>query len=732
MSPIKTTCCYCGVGCGIEIGKRRDGSLTLRGDPDHPTNRGALCSKGRTLLHVVANQQDRLLWPQVRQDRAVPLRRTTWDEAISQVAGGLQQIIAEHGPDAVALYVSGQCLTEEYYVANKLAKGFIGTNNIDTNSRLCMSSAVVGYKQTLGADSVPTCYEDLDHADTFFITGANPAWAHPIVFQRIERRKQAAPDRVRLICVDPRRTATAVASDLHLAIKPGTDVALYHGIAAWLRDHGHIDAAYIEAHCDGWAELSAELDRWPLARAAEVCDVPAADIAQAANWLSGDRRFLSLWTMGLNQSAVGVDKNVALINLSLITGKIGKPGCGPFSLTGQPNAMGGREVGGLANLLPAHRNLADPTHRAEVAKFWGVGELKEKPGLTATELIDAAERGTLKALWVMCTNPIASLPHSDRVAAALKKLDLVIVQDCFPTDTTPFAHVVLPAATWLEKTGSMTNSERRITLVEKAIEPPGEALADTEIICRVAKAMGFGHAFTWKDEAAVYREHVRLTAGTDCDITGLSHEIIRAKRSAQWPFPAGATSELPRLYGDARFATANQRAKLKAPPFADRSEPLDSQFPLVLTTGRLRDQWHTQTKTGRVGRLNAHAPVPQLELHPIDAEWRGIAEGDVVEIAGRRGTSTAIARVTTDLRPGVVFLPMHWGPRTAGEAGRSNATTSTLVDPLSKEPDLKFAAVQVARVAPASSRIVVIGAGSAALALTEHCLLYTSDAADDM
>ncbi len=715
----KSTCCYCGVGCGIEIRKRRDGSLDLVGDPDHPTNRGALCSKGRTLLHVVNARAERLVWPQVRKDRISPLRRTSWDDTFKHLAAKFSELIAAHGPDSVAFYVSGQCLTEEYYVANKLVKGFLGTNNIDTNSRLCMSSAVAGYKATLGADSVPTSYEDIESCDTFLIAGANPAWAHPIVFQRIERRKQADPERVRLICIDPRRSATAAVSDLHLPIRPGTDVALFHTMAAWLWRHGQIDQAFIDAHCDGWEALRCELEHWPVERGAQVCDVEARLIAEAAALLGGDRRFLSMWTMGLNQSAMGVDKNVALINLSLITGKIGKPGCGPFSLTGQPNAMGGREVGGLANLLPAHRNLANPEHRAEVAKFWGVPGLRAEPGLTATELVDATERGTLKAVWVICTNPIASLPHSDRVAEALKQLDLVVVQDCYPTDTTPYADVLLPAATWLEKTGTMTNSERRVTLLDKAVEPPGEAMADVEILRRFAVEMGFGRAFAWADEAAIYREHAALTAGTDCDVSGIDYQRLRRERSVQWPAPAGGGAGPARLYADRVFPTANRKAQLKAPAFTDRSEPLDTEFPLVLTTGRLRDQWHTQTKTGRVARLRSHAAVPQVEIHPDDAAGRGIADGDAVQITGRRGTSTALAVVTTAIRSGCIFLPMHWGPRTAGLAGRSNAATSTRIDPVSKEPDLKFAAVQVAPVIAAPRRIVVIGAGSAALGLVD-------------
>jgi len=715
----KSTCCYCGVGCGIEVTRDRRGGLTLRGDEDHPSNKGLLCSKGRALLHTVTNRQERLLWPTLRRTRKDPLRRTGWDDAITHVASEFKRIIATHGPDAVALYVSGQCLTEEYYVANKLVKGFLGTNNIDTNSRLCMSSAVAGYKATLGADAPPVSYEDLDLADTFLIAGANPAWAHPIIFRRIEARKVADPQRVKLICIDPRRTATAAVSDLHLPVKPGTDVALFHGLAAELWRTGQIDEAFITAHTAGWENLRTELERWTLDYTAEVCGINAVDIATAASWLGSDRRFLSLWTMGLNQSAVGVDKNTALINLSLLTGKIGKPGCGPFSLTGQPNAMGGREVGGLANLLPAHRNLADPKHREEVAAFWGVPALRDKPGLTAMEMLDALHDGRLKAIWVICTNPIASWPDALRAEAAFRKAEFVVVQDIFPTDTTPFADVVLPAATWLEKTGTMTNSERRITLLDKVVEPPGEALADLEILLRFARAMGWEKSFAFADEAAVYREHAALTKGSDCDVSGLDHGRLRTLRSAQWPVPNHQSIGTPRLYTNHRFATADGRAKLAAPQFVNRSEPLSPDFPLVLDTGRLRDQWHTMTKTGRVNKLNGADPLPFCELHPDDAAVRAIHDGDLLDIASRRGAVRVAARVTADIRPGVVFMPMHWGRRLGGGFGRANTCASAIVDPVSKEPDLKWAAVQITAHRPAPRRIVVVGGGAAALGFVD-------------
>ena len=718
--PVRSTCCYCGVGCGIVVSRRNDGKLVLEGDRDHPGSRGELCSKGRTLLHTVAAREQRLLWPELRLERQAPRRRVGWDEAIAHVARRFAAIIAAHGPDSVAFYISGQCLTEEYYLANKLVKGFLGTNNVDTNSRLCMSSAVAGYKATLGADSVPVCYDDLDHADTFLIAGANPAWAHPIVFKRIEARKAADPDRVRLICVDPRRTATATASDLHLPIRPGTDVALFHGIAAHLLAKGHTDEQFIAAHTTGFAALGMELSEWSPARAAAICGVPEADIVQAAEWLGGDRRFLSLWTMGLNQSAVGVDKNVALINLSLLTGKIGRPGCGPFSLTGQPNAMGGREVGGLANLLPAHRNLADPAHRAEVAAFWGVKTLRDQPGLTAVEQLQAAQDGRLKALWVICTNPAASLPDRHAVEAGFANLDLLVVQDIFPTETTALADVVLPAATWLEKTGTMTSSERRVTLLEAAVAPPGEALPDNEILLRFARAMGFGAAFAFADTEAIWREHAALTKGRDCDVSGIDYALLRVRHGVQWPCPAPDAPAVPRLYEDHRFAFADGKARFAAPAFLQRSEVADAAYPLVLDTGRIRDQWHYGSRSGRVVRLGEHTPSPRLTIHPDDATTRGIRDGDIVEVTGRRGRLRLRAEVTVDIRPGVVYAPMHWSRGNAGELGAVNTLTSPILDPISKEPDLKYAAVQVTALRPPARRILVIGGGAAALAFVEQ------------
>ncbi len=725
---IKTTCCYCGVGCGIVIRTDARSALSLEGDPDHPGSQGMLCSKGRTLLHTTG-PEGRLTVPLIRDRKGGSLRPATWDEAIAKVAGGFSAIRNAHGSDALALYVSGQCLTEEYYLANKLAKGCWGTNNIDTNSRLCMSSAVAGYKQSLGADSVPTTYEDFDHADTFLFAGSNAAWTHPIIFRRIEARKRADPDRIRLICIDPRRTDTAQASDLHLPLRPGTDVALFHALARELRVLGAWDAAFIDRCTVGRADLEAVIEPWTPEAAGEHCGVDPAAIRQAAAWLGDGRRFLTLWTMGLNQSAVGVEKNVALINLSLVTGAIGRPGCGPFSLTGQPNAMGGREVGGLANLLPAHRDLAKAEDRHAVEDFWGVprGTIAPRPGLTALEQRDALLDGRLKGLWVMCTNPIASWPDEAKARAALAKAELLVVSDMVMTATAELADVVLPAAAWLEKTGTMTSSERRITRLDPALPAPGEAKPDCWIIQQVGRAMGYGQHFSQVDEAAIYAEHAALTIGRDCDVSGVTYDRLAAG-SLQWPVPAPDHPGTVRLYTDHRFAHPDGKARLKAPPVHDASEPLDQDFPLVLNTGRIRDQWHTQARTGRVARLRDHLPRPYCEIHPDDAAARGIASGAPVRVRSRRGVCTVLAEVTDRVRPGTVFVPMHWGPEFAGGAGNSNAVTSDRVDPVSKEPDLKFAAVQVEPSAAPPRRIVVVGGGAGALAFARrHRVLSPRD-----
>ncbi len=711
----KSTCSYCGVGCGIVVQKDRDGKLKLEGDKDHPGSKGMLCSKGMNLHYTVQDKSDRLLFPEMRWAKNMPLQRVSWDTALDRAAAVFKTFIEKFGPDSVGFYVSGQCLTEEYYIINKLIKGFIGSNNIDTNSRLCMSSAVVGYKMTLGEDAVPLSYDDIELADTFFITGANPAWCHPILFRRIEAHKAANPE-VKIIVVDPRKTQTAAMADLHLQINPGTDVELYNAIGRILIERDMVDQSFVDNHADGFEQYKIQVLKHTLKESAKICGVKADDIRWAAEYIGRAEGFISMWTMGLNQSVIGVNKNLALINLSLITGKIGKPGNGPFSLTGQPNAMGGREVGGLANLLPAHRDLLNPLHREEIQAFWGGTTIAPKPGLTAVEMFDALADGRMKAIWVVCTNPLVSLPDSRKVEEALKKAKFVVVQDVSnKSDTLLYADLVLPAAAWAEKEGTMTNSDRRISHLSKIVDAPGEALPDTVIIQKFAQKMGFGKYFDYPTIQSVYEEYCRITKGTNIDISGLTYDYLKQKGTTQWPFPAGANEGTKRLFTDHQFYTSNKKAQIHPVPPDNQSEDLDDKFPLILTTGRIRDQWHTMTKTGKVNKLNQHIPQPFLEINPLDAEARGIIEGTPLLVTGRRGEVRVNAKVTADIKQGVVFLPMHWGKTLQKDFSRANNLTNSLFDPKSKEPDFKFAAVQVEKFIKPVQKIVIIGAGAAAV-----------------
>jgi ferredoxin-nitrate reductase len=724
----KTTCSYCGVGCGIVVKRDKKNHITIEGDKDHPVNRGMLCSKGMNLHYAMQDKSDRLLYPEMRWSRNHPYQRVSWSAAIKRAAAVFRSIIQHHGPDSVGFYVSGQCLTEEYYVANKLVKGFIGTNNIDTNSRLCMSSAVVGYAKMLGEDSVPVSYEDIELADCFLIAGANPAWCHPILFRRIEAHKQNNPN-IKLIVVDPRRTQSCALADLHLQINPGTDIYLYNAIARILIENGEVDYEFIKNHTEDFEKYRASVFKYSVEEAASVCDVQLDDIKLAASYIAASKGFLSLWAMGLNQSVIGVNKNLALISLNLITGHIGKPGSGPFSLTGQPNAMGGREVGGLATMLAAHRTLANPDHRKEVAEFWGVKSLSEKPGLTATQMIEALERGDLKAVWIVCTNPLVSLPDARRAEEALKKARFVVVQEISrKSDTVAFADLVLPAAGHFEKDGTMTNSERRIGYLEKFTDPPGEALPDAEILCMFAREMGFG-GFDFKSTSEIYDEHCRLTKGTNLDISGLSYTRLKKEGTFQWPVPHPTHNGTPRLFTNKKFYTATGKARFHPLDHPENlSERPTEDFPLILTTGRIRDQWHTMTKTGKVNKLKQHINKPYLEIHPLDALVRNIKEGDVVTVANRRGSARVCAKVTEDIKQGVVFLPMHWGKILQSDLGRANNLTSDLVDPQSKEPDFKYSCVEVTRYEKPIEKIIVAGAGAAAYRfLVSHRALNTKD-----
>ncbi|MEO6850852.1 MAG: molybdopterin-dependent oxidoreductase, partial [Mucilaginibacter sp.] len=699
---------------GVILNKDKNDTVTLEGDKDHPVNKGLLCSKGLNLHHTVNDKSDRLLYPQMRYSKSMPMQRVTWDDALERTAAVFRTFIEKYGPDSVAFYASGQCLTEEYYVVNKLMKGFIGSNNIDTNSRLCMSSAVAAYKIALGEDSVPVCYDDVELSDCMLIEGGNPAWCHPILWRRVEAHKAANPE-VKIIIVDPRVTDSCSMADLHLQINPGTDVTLNHAIGRLLIENGDIDIDFIDSHADGFEAYSKVVFKNSLMEAAKTCGLNESDIRLAAKYIGEAKGFISMWTMGLNQSAIGVNKNLSLINLNLITGQIGKPGSGPLSLTGQPNAMGGREVGGLANLLPAHRELKNPLHREEVQKFWGGKTIKPEPGLTATEMFDALNDGRLKAIWIMCTNPLASLPNVRLAEAALKKAKFVVVQEISSKpETLAFADVILPAAAWAEKEGTMTNSERRISYLNKLIDPPGEALPDAEIICRFAHKMGYP-GFDFKNPAEIYAEHVKLTAKTNIDISGLSYELLKEKKTIQWPYKKkGLPNGTPRLFTDGAFYTESKKALISAVPDTLTSERSDADFPFILTTGRIRDQWHTMSKTGKVNKLNQHFKQAFLEIHPDDAGGLGLAEGDITIISSRRGNVQVQAQLSPQIKRGVVFLPMHWGKILNNDLNRANNLTSDLVDPISKEPDFKYCAVNIQKFKKPFQRIVVVGAGAGA------------------
>lgn len=710
-STLKTTCCYCGVGCGILVHKDRQGKLYVEGDPSHPVNKGMLCSKGMNLHYTVMDTTDRLLYPEMRYHRELPRQRVTWDQALERTAAVFSSIIRKYGPDAVAFYASGQCLTEEYYVVNKLIKGFIGSNNIDTNSRLCMSSAVAAYKMALGEDAVPGTYDDIEQTSCIFVAGANPAWCHPILWRRVEAARAANPQ-LKIIVSDPRVTQSCSIADLHLQINPGTDIVLHHAIGRLLIEQGKTDHSFITAHTEGFTQYRECVMQRSISEAAAICGIAEDAINTAATYIGAAEGFMTLWTMGLNQSVVGVNKNLSLINLHLITGHIGKPGSGPFSLTGQPNAMGGREVGGLSNLLPAHRVLSDPAHRRQVQEFWGGTTLSDKPGLTATEMFDALNDGRLKAIWIMCTNPLVSLPDVRVAEAALQKAKFVVVQEISSKpETLRYADVVLPAAAWTEKEGTMTNAERRISYLGRIADAPGEALPDAEIICRFARKMGYnGFGYTSMEE--IYKEHVRLTAGTNIDISGLDYTILKKQRSVQWPFNKGKGTA--RLFTDSYFYTSTGRARIHSFGDTNGSEPLTPDLPLILTTGRIRDQWHTMSKTGKVNKLKQHIANAFLEIHPADARKRGINTGDIVTVTNERGNVRVKAQLSDAIKPGVVFLPMHWGKMLNSDLHRANNLTNKLLDPVSKQPDFKYAAVEVARYRKPVQKIVVIGAGAGA------------------
>jgi assimilatory nitrate reductase catalytic subunit len=712
----RSTCPYCGVGCGVIIESQGAQITGVRGDPDHPANFGRLCTKGST-LHLTASApvtlQTRLLHPMRREHRNEKPKRVSWDDALDFATESFAQIIGEHGPDAVGFYISGQLLTEDYYVFNKLAKGLIGTNNVDTNSRLCMSSAVAGYKLTLGADAPPSCYDDVNHADCIFIVGSNTAFAHPILFRRIEDAKAANPA-MKIIFCDPRRTDTAGIADLYLPVQPGTDVMLFNGLLHIMLWEGWTRPDYIAAHTTGLDELKATVRDCTPELVAQVCGIRKEDLFTAAKWFATSGATLSLYCQGLNQSTSGTAKNAALINLHLATAQIGKPGAGPFSLTGQPNAMGGREVGGLANLLSAHRDMASPQHRAEVAALWGVPSVPEKPGKTAVEMFQAAADGEIKALWIVCTNPAQSMPDQLTVRRALERAEFVVVQEAFATTSTcDYADLLLPATTWGEKTGTVTNSERRISRVRPAVPAPAETRHDWAIAVEFARRMqarlrpGLSTLFPYSlsdpegGVEAIWNEHRESTRGRDLDITGMSYALLEAA-PLQWPMASGQSQGKVRLYEDGIFPTADGRARFANTVYQPVAEPRESRFPFSLTTGRLRDQWHGMSRTGTLGRLFGHVAEPCVQMNPQDMARRTLNEGDLVHVTSKRGSIVVPVQASQEIGLSQAFIAMHWGGEYLGGCSSTgqrlagvNALTTSASCPSSKQPELKHAAVKI-------------------------------------
>jgi assimilatory nitrate reductase catalytic subunit len=689
---VKTTCPYCGVGCGVIATVAEDGGVSVRGDPEHPSNYGRLCSKGSALAETI-DLDGRLLHPEIGG------RQASWDEALDLVAGKFAAAIAEHGPDSVAFYVSGQLLTEDYYVANKLMKGFFGSANIDTNSRLCMSSSVAGHRRAFGADTVPGTYEDLELADLVILAGSNLAWCHPVLYQRLAAAKEKRPG-MKIVVIDPRRTMTADIADLHLAIRPDTDVALFVGLFSHLVSNNAVDQNYVAAHTSGFADAFAAAGTVSFGEVLERTGLAAMQLREFYRLFTTTEKVVTCYSQGVNQSSSGTDKVNAILNCHLATGRIGRPGMGPFSLTGQPNAMGGREVGGLANMLAAHMALEDAGDRDRVRRFWGSPAIAEKPGLKAVDLFRAVADGRIKALWIMATNPVVSMPDADAVEAAIRACPFVVVSDVLKeTDTTRNAHVLMPSLGWGEKSGTVTNSERRISRQRAFLDAPGEARADWWQLAEVARRMGFAEAFAYAAPAEIFSEHAALSAfenagSRDFDIgahAGLAVDAYDGLAPFQWPQPAGRAGAETRFFADGGFYHADGKARFVAvePTETNRT---DADHPFTLNTGRIRDQWHTMTRTGKSARLSSHIAEPFAELHQRDAMEIGVGNAGLVEIESPQGRAVVRALITARQARGSIFAPMHWNDRFAAKA-RIDAVVPAVTDRFSGQPASKNVAV---------------------------------------
>jgi assimilatory nitrate reductase catalytic subunit len=686
---VRSTCPYCGVGCGVILTPDGAGGLSVKGDPDHPANFGRLCSKG-SALHETVGLEGRLLAPRVFG------QEVGWDAALRVVTKRFARTIAEHGPDSVALYVSGQLLTEDYYVANKLAKGFWGTANIDTNSRLCMASSVAGHRRAFGSDTVPGQYEDLELADLVVLVGSNLAWCHPVLFQRLSTAK-AARRGMKVVVVDPRRTATCEIADLHLAIAPGGDIALFNALLAEIEARGCIDSDFLQNVTGAEAAFAA-------ARVSDPAGVglSADDLRAFLDLWTGTEKVVTVYSQGVNQSSHGTDNVNAILNCHLATGRIGRPGMGPFSVTGQPNAMGGREVGGLANMLASHLDIENRQHRDAVRGFWQSPEMPEKPGLKAVDMFRAVGDGRIKAIWIIHTNPVVSMPEADLVAKALQACPFVVVQDVTAdTDTARLAHVLLPATAWAEKSGTVTNSERRISRQRAALPAPGQARDDWRILAEVAGRMGWAQDFAWKTSAEVFAEHAALSGvagnlGAAFDIS--DHATIGADEYdglAPFTWPANPRKSGGRFFADRRFHTLDGKARMiavAAPVLAKAG------LPFRLNTGRIRDQWHTMTRTAKSPRLSGHLAEPFMELHPSDAHRLGMVTADLAEVTNPLGRAILRVLVTDRVAPGHPFAPMHWTGETA-PTGRIDALVKANPDPISGQPDSKASQVAVSKFA---------------------------------
>jgi ferredoxin-nitrate reductase len=747
--PIKTLCPYCGVGCGLEVlppaqsGKttNRDSQgnplWQVRGDRSHPSSKGKVCVKGATITEAI--NKNRLKYPMMRDSLDQELRRVSWDEALDRIASRIQEVKETQGSEAICMYGSGQFQTEDYYIAQKLLKGCLGTNNFDANSRLCMSSAVAGYIQSFGSDGPPACYDDLELTDCAFLIGTNTAECHPIVYNRL-RMHHKKNRKVKMIVVDPRQTKTAKDADLHLAIKPGTDMDLLNGIAHLLLRWGEIDTYFIDECTQGFGSFTQVIQKYPPELVARRCGITREQLETAARYWAEAENVLSLWSMGVNQSSEGTAKVRTIINLHLMTGNIGKPGAGPFSLTGQPNAMGGREAGGLSHILPGYRVVNNPQHRAEVEQAWQLppGSINTMPGKDAWSMITGLETGEVGLLWIAATNPAVSMPDLERTKKALWRSPFTIVQDAYyPIETASYAHVVLPAAQWGEKTGIMTNSERVVTLCPQFRPPVGAARPDWEIFAEVGRRLGFTKEFNFANSAEVYQEFVQLTKGRPCDMTGLTHGRLRQQGPIQWPCPLEEVKDLKidkitltcntdgnitqtsetepglfsnlfrnkeqspvakRLYTNGRFNTPDGRAKFAAFHSKGLAEPIDPAYPFVLTVGRLYEHWHTMTRTGRIDKIMKMQPQPFIEIHPKDAAKLGIETETLIEVRSRRGMGRFAARITKAIVPGTVFVPMHWGALWT-DNGEANSLTHPEACPISLQPELKACAVSLTPVA---------------------------------